>query len=105
MYLSRVGCLKKKNTCYYSALLLRAEMAVQLDVQSVQGSPTKEIGCILKLKVKTKALPAVFAPLLFLINPKLARTSAFDSMTDESAIVNVKRNGFLHLISSVSLCE
>lgn len=50
-------------------------------------------------KVEAKPLPAIFNPSLFLINPKLAKTSAFDSMTDEFAIVNVKRNGLLHLIS------
>lgn len=56
-------------------------------------------------KVKAKPLPAVVDPSLFLINPKLAKTSAFDSMTDEFAIVNVKRNGLLHLISPISHCE
>ncbi|KAM7403147.1 hypothetical protein PAMA_003866 [Pampus argenteus] len=34
-----------------------------------------------------------------------ANTSGFDSMTDEFAIVNVKRNGLLHLISPISHCE
>lgn len=56
-------------------------------------------------KVEAKPLPAIFNPSLFLINPKLAKTSAFDSMTDEFAIVNVKRNGLLHLISPISHCE
>lgn len=87
---------------------------VRLDVKSVQGSLTKEIGfyaeCVSihntpKPKVKAKPLPAIFDPSLFLINPKLANTSAFDSMTDEFAVVNVKRNGLLHLISLISHCE
>lgn len=71
----------------------------RLDVISVQGSLTKEIGFYAERasihntpKPKVKAKPAVFDPSLFLINPKLAKTSAFDSMTDEFGIVNVKRN-------------
>lgn len=56
-------------------------------------------------KVKAKPSPAIFDPSLFLINPELANTSAFDSMTDEFAVVNVKRNGLLHLISPISHCE
>lgn len=87
---------------------------VRLDVKSVQGSLTKEIGFYAarasihntsKPKVKAKPSPAIFDPSLFLIIPKLARTSAFDSMTDEFAVVNVKRNGLLHLISPISHCE
>lgn len=87
---------------------------VRLDVKSVQGSLTKEIGFYAerasihntpKPKVKAKPSPAIFDPSLFLINPKLAKTSAFDSMTDEFAVVNVKRNGLLHLISPISHCE
>lgn len=80
---------------------------LRLDVISVQGSLTNEIGFYAerasihnspKPKVKAKPLPAVLDPSLFLINPKLAKTSAFDSMTDEFAAANVKRNGLLHLI-------
>lgn len=83
-------------------------------MKSVQGSPAKEIGFYAerasihntpKPKVKAKPSPAIFDPSLFLINPKLAKTSAFDSMTDEFAVVNVKRNGLLHLISPISHCE
>lgn len=58
-----------------------------------------------KPKVGAKPSPAIFNPSLFLINPKLAQTSAFDSMTDEFAVVNVKRNGLQHLISPISHCE
>lgn len=87
---------------------------LRLDVKSVQGSLTKEIGFYAerasihntpKPKVKAKPSLAIFNPSLFLINPKLAQTSAFDSMTDEFAIVNVKRNGLQHLISPISHCE
>lgn len=89
-------------------------LVVRLDVESVQGSLTKEIGFYAerasihntpKPKVKAEPSPAIFDPSLFLINPKLAKTSAFDSMTDEFAVVNVKRNGLLHLISPISHCE
>lgn len=92
----------------------RADMS-RLDVKSVQGSLTKEIGFYAerasthntpKPKVGArKPSPAIFNPSLFLINPKLAQTSAFDSMTDEFAVVNVKRNGLQHLISPISHCE
>lgn len=87
---------------------------LRLDVKSVQGSLTKEIGFYAerasihnthKPKVKAKPSPAIFNQSLFLINPKLAQTSAFDSMTDEFAVVNVKRNGLQHLISPISHCE
>ena len=64
----------------------------RLNVKAGQGSPTKEIGfyaerasihSIPKPKVKDKPSLAIFKPSLFLINPKLAQTRAFDSMTDE----------------------
>lgn len=41
---------------------------------------------------------------LFLINPKVAQSTASDSMTDEFSVVNVKRNGLPHLISPSSHC-
>lgn len=86
----------------------------RLDVKSVQGSLTKEIGFYAerasthstpKPQVEAQPSPAIFDPSLFLINPKLAKTSAFDSMTDEFAVMNVKRNGLPHLISPISHCE
>lgn len=63
-----------------------------LNVKAGQGSLTKEIGFYAerasihsthKPKVKDKPSLAIFKPSLFLINPKLAQTTAFDSMTDE----------------------
>lgn len=65
---------------------------LRLNVKAVQGSLTKEIGFYAerasihstpKPKVKDKPSLAIFKPSLFLINPKLAQTRAFDSMTDE----------------------
>lgn len=64
----------------------------RLNVKAGQGSLTKEIGFYAerasihstpKPKVKDKPSLAIFKPSLFLINPKLAQTRAFDSMTDE----------------------
>lgn len=65
---------------------------LRLNAKAVQGSLTKEIGFYAerasihstpKPKVKDKPSLAIFKPSLFLINPKLAQTRAFDSMTDE----------------------
>lgn len=83
-----------------------------LDVKSVQGSLAKEIGFYAecasinntpKPKVDTQPLLAPSAPSLFLIYPKLTKSSAFDSLTDEFAILNVKRNALPHLISYFTL--
>lgn len=60
----------------------------------------------LQSKGKGKAFTAIFNPSLFLINPKLAQTTGSDSMTDEFAVVNVKRNGLPPLISPfLIVCE
>lgn len=114
---------------YCQHTLLSCEVGMSAQTQRGSADPPKcgEIGCEISARVtdkrdwvlcraslnaqhsptnvKSEALTSYFRPIIISHKSQTSPDQSIDSMTDEFAVVNVKRNGLPHLISPISYCE